>query len=103
MVTVAMLLERLGSSALATEAVLVNVAGTVLLATTVTVTDAPATIVPTEHTGPAQVPWLGTADTKLSSAGSVSVTTTLVAVSGPRLVEVIVNVTSSPAFGVESL
>ncbi len=33
-----------------------------------------------------QLPWLGVADTKLTPAGSVSVTTTLVASSGPLFV-----------------
>ena len=39
-------------------------------------------------------------DTKVSPAGNWSVTATFVAASGPPLFSVIVNVTSSPTFGV---
>ena len=68
---------------------------------TATVTDAPLTITPTGHeTTPAaweQLPWLGTAETKVIAPGSVSVTTTPAASEGPRLETVSMYVTSSPA------
>src|SRR5262245_50792179 len=46
------------------------------------------------------VPWLGTADTKATPAGSRSITWTLVATPGPWLIRVMENVTVSPTFGV---
>jgi len=46
------------------------------------------------------VPWLGVAETKLSPAGNGSLTCTLVAVSGPLLCSVTVNMMVSPTLGV---
>ena len=46
------------------------------------------------------MPWLGLADTKVSPAGSRSVTCTPVAASGPLLVSVTVKVIWSPTLGV---
>jgi hypothetical protein len=49
------------------------------------------------------VPWLGLADTKLTPAGSRSVTNTPVASSGLRLDSVTVKMIWSPTLGVASL
>ena len=75
------------------------------MAMIVRVCGAPGPTVPTSHTPVASsyVPWLGSAETKVSPAGNRSVTSTLVAASGPLLVRVTVKVIVSPTLGVASL
>ena len=73
----------------------------VVVTTIVTEAIAPNGTTPSGHvTTPAageQLPWLGIAETNMTEPGSVSVTTTPAASEGPRLVTVMVYVTSSPA------
>src|SRR5262245_36503257 len=58
--------------------------------------------VPTVHTPPAYVPWLGAALINAGPAGRLSVMLTFVAVLGPLLARAIVKVTVSPTFGIGS-
>jgi hypothetical protein len=74
-----------------TVAVLEIVPGAVTVTTIVIVTESPAGIFPRLHvTTPALWTHPGLALTNVTPLGSVSVTTTFVAASGPRLVTVIV-------------
>src|SRR4051794_26595843 len=52
--------------------------------------------VPSAHVAPAQLPWLGIADTNVNSGGNRSVSTTLVAFAGPAFRIVIVKVALVP-------
>src|SRR5262245_44374337 len=79
----AVLLVRTGScSAAAADAVAVNTPGTVVAASTVTVAALPGASVPRLHVVAAHVPWLGAADRKGSSGGSVTLSVTPVAAAG---------------------
>ena len=92
--SVSELLALFGSiSVRLTEAVLLKVPADVGVTAIVTVAFAPLFKLPRLQVTvavPLQVPWLGIAETKVAPAGSVSVTTTPVAVSGPLLVTVTV-------------
>ena len=105
-VTVTSLIDRMGAKLVLAVAVLLPGAGSVSVAetvaeltrgpvapgftaaTTMIVTLPPLAIEPRLHTAPAQVPWLGVAETSVTPPGRVSATCTLVAVSGPLLVTV---------------
>src|SRR5262249_21199536 len=99
--TVSMLVSGLGSSAPPpTLAVLTKASADVRVATMVTVALAPTPSVPRSQAswpaiGP-HVPWLGVTETTLTCAGTMSVTTTPGAVSGPAFVTVSVQVIWSP-------
>ena len=87
-------------------AVLVCAAGLTTVAVMVSVCGTPGLTVPTVHTpadGVVGALARGRADTKVSPAGSRSVTCTPVAASGPLLVRVTVKVIWSPTLGVASL
>src|SRR5262249_49075911 len=86
-------------------AVLVCGSGLVTVARIVSVRGDPTTTVPTVHSPVLEsyVPWVVVADTNVNPEGSRSVTWAPVAVSGPLLLSVTVNVTVSPTLGVGSL
>jgi hypothetical protein len=97
-----LLLESGSETPLPTVAVLVMVPDAVAVTTIVTVALAPFPMMPSaQFTVLVPVhglPWLGVADTKLTPAGSVSLTDTPVALFGPRLVTVIVYVKFCPTY-----
>src|SRR6516162_916381 len=84
-------------------AVFVWAVGLVTVAVRVRVWAADGLTVPTVHTPPEYVPWLGVALTRVRPAGKVSATLTFVASLGPVLLRVTVNVIVSPTLGLALL
>ena len=86
--TLAVLFPPIGSDGLVTTTVLAIVPAARGRTTMVTVTDDPVDMAPRAHVTmavPAQLPWLGVAETKSTPDGRVSVATTSSAASGPAL------------------
>src|SRR5438270_801672 len=106
-VALALLLPVLGSnwSARLMAAVLVGALALATCATSRRVRAASVSTLPTVQIPVplAYVPWLGLAETKLSPAGSASLTCTLLAAFGPLLLKVTVKVIVSPTLGVALL